>query len=89
MATRYDIAATGLPGNYRGSPARAGGTGSGQGPSQADHTASMRNRWRRRRGGAGNGVTWSPTVINLLVLVAIEIGIYVGLRVLFKSAHGG
>jgi len=87
MAVRYDIAATGLPGNFRGSPPRAGGTGSGAGPSQADHTPKLRNRWRRR-GGSGGG-QWSPTVVNLLVLVAIEVGLYIGLRVLFKTAHGG
>ena len=85
MAVRYDLAATGLPGNYRGSPPRVGGTGSGQGPSKPAHPPPVRNR-RRWRGG---GVTWSPTVVNLLVLIGIEIAIYVGLRYLFKTAHGG
>ena len=87
MAVRYDIAASGLPGNYRGTPPRAGGTGSGAGPAYADHAPAVRNRWRRR--GGSNGGAWSPTVLNLLVLIAVEIGIYIGLRMLFKTAHGG
>lgn len=32
---------------------------------------------------------WTPTVANLVVLIALEIGAYVGLRYAFRAAHGG
>lgn len=37
----------------------------------------------------GNRAGWSPTVVNLLVLIALEIGAYVLLRWTFRTAHGG
>lgn len=36
-------------------------------------------------GGGG----WTPTVANLLVLVALEIAAYCALRWVFRTAHGG
>lgn len=36
---------------------------------------------------SGNG--WSPTVVNLLVLIGLEIGAYMALRWAFRTAHGG
>lgn len=32
---------------------------------------------------------WSPTVANLVVLVALEIAAYCALRWAFRTAHGG
>lgn len=43
--------------------------------------------------GAGTSAAspkaWSPTVANLLILVALEIGAYIALRWAFRNAHGG
>lgn len=36
----------------------------------------------------GNG-GWTPTVANLVVLVALEIAAYCALRWAFRTAHGG
>lgn len=41
-----------------------------------------------RRGNAAGG-TWTPTVVNLVVLVVIEIAAYAALRYVFRTAHGG
>lgn len=35
---------------------------------------------------AGN---WTPTTVNLLVLIALEIGGYIALRYAFRSVHAG
>jgi hypothetical protein len=48
------------------------------GPRSANTTAPVRN---------GNG--WTPTVANLVVLVALEIAAYLVLRYAFRTAHGG
>lgn len=32
---------------------------------------------------------WTPTVSNLVVLIALEIAAYVALRWAFRTAHGG
>jgi len=32
---------------------------------------------------------WTPTVANLVVLVAVEIAAYCALRWAFRTAHGG
>lgn len=69
-----------LFGTWRGSPPMAGGTGSGAGP------RGLMTAGSGPRGGAGG---FNPTVINLLVLVALEIGAYIALRYAFKTAHGG
>ena len=37
--------------------------------------------------GARSG--WSPTVANLVVLIAVEIALYCLLRWAFRTAHGG
>ena len=66
-------------GTWRGSPPAAGGTGSGAGPRGLMTTGTG----PRSAGG------FSPTVINLLGLVVLEIGAYVALRYAFKTAHGG
>lgn len=67
-------------GTWRGSPPVAGGTGSGAGPRGLMTTGTG------PRVGMGG---FSPTVINLLALVLLEIGAYVALRFAFKTAHGG
>lgn len=67
-----------LPGSWRGAPPVAGGTGSGAGPAGGGLVA-------RVRGGA----TWTPTVANLVVLVALEIVAYCLMRYAFRTAHGG
>jgi hypothetical protein len=36
-----------------------------------------------------NGPTWTPTVGNLIVLLALEIAAYLALRWAFRTAHGG
>lgn len=47
------------------------------------------------RGGGGvstarpDKATWTPTVANLIVLVALEIAGYCALRWAFRTAHGG
>jgi len=33
--------------------------------------------------------TWTPTVANLIILVALEIAAYVALKWAFRTAHGG
>lgn len=76
MATRPDQ--RGLPGSWRGAPPVYGGTGSGAGPRGITAPGTG-----PRTGG------WSPTVLNLLVLVALEVGGYVALRWVFRKAHGG
>lgn len=47
------------------------------GPRGAEQTA--------RVGGSG----WTPTVANLMVLLALEIAAYCALRWAFRTAHGG
>lgn len=37
----------------------------------------------------GNGNGWTPTVKNLVVLIALEIAAYMALRYAFRTAHGG
>lgn len=32
---------------------------------------------------------YTPTVVSLLVLIALEIGAYLALRYAFRTAHGG
>lgn len=39
--------------------------------------------------GAAAGSGWTPTVVNLLVLIGVEIVAYCLLRWAFRSAHGG
>lgn len=39
------------------------------------------------RTNTGSG--WTPTVANLVVLVALEIAAYCALRWAFRTAHGG
>lgn len=68
-----------VPGSWRGS---AGPVTAGD-PTAADAAPSR----LRRRGRIA--VPWTPTVTNLLLLVALEIGVYVGLRRVFRTAHGG
>jgi hypothetical protein len=48
------------------------------GPRQATVTAPM-------SGNSG----WTPTVSNLVVLIALEIAAYMALRYAFRTAHGG
>lgn len=38
---------------------------------------------------ATNGYGWTPTVANLVVIVALEIVAYAMLRWAFRTAHGG
>lgn len=38
---------------------------------------------------ASGAKTWTPTVVNLAVLVVLEIAAYIALRWVFRSAHGG
>lgn len=64
-------------GYYRGAPPRAGGQGSGMGPKGAGSRSFIKSEG------------WTPTVTNLVVLVALEIGAYVALRWAFRTAHGG
>lgn len=66
-----------LPGSWRGAPPVAGGQGSGIGPAGAITTPMS------RAGG------WTPTVANLIVLIALEIVAYIALRWAFRTAHGG
>jgi hypothetical protein len=72
-------AATPGPGSgyIHGAPPKAGGTGSMAGPAGAG-TRGLR---------APEG--WTPTVANLVVLIALEIGAYLALRWAFRTAHGG
>jgi hypothetical protein len=37
----------------------------------------------------GTGAGWTPSVANLVVLVALEIAAYCALRWAFRTAHGG
>lgn len=46
------------------------------GPRSANVTGAQRNGW-------------TPTVANLLILVALEIAAYCALRWVFRTAHGG
>jgi hypothetical protein len=48
------------------------------GPKGAERTAAVRE---------GGG--WTPTVANLMVLLALEIAAYCALRWAFRTAHGG
>lgn len=73
MWARRDQAS--LPGTWRGAPPVAGGQGSMAGPKGA--------------GTAVRGSSWSPTVANLLVLIALEIVAYCLLRYAFRTVHGG
>jgi hypothetical protein len=41
-----------------------------------------------RRFGNGNS-GWTPTVVNLAILVLIEVAAYAALRYAFRTAHGG
>jgi hypothetical protein len=72
---RFDQAA--LPGSWRGAPPKYGGQGSMAGPRSANITSKASE--------AG----WTPTVANLVVLVALEIAAYCALRWAFRTAHGG
>lgn len=75
MATlRGGVSAT-AGGYYRGSPPRAGGTGSGAGPAGTRPRANMGD--------------WHPTVVGLVGLVLVEMAAYATLRYVFRSAHGG
>jgi hypothetical protein len=38
---------------------------------------------------AGRAGGWTPTVANLIVLIALEIAAYCALRWAFRTAHGG
>jgi len=73
-SVRGGVSAT-AGGYWRGSPPRAGGTGSGAGPAGAG---------ARPMSGA-----WNPTVVGLLGLVIAEMAAYAGLRWAFRQAHGG
>lgn len=64
-------------GYYRGAPPKAGGQGSMAGPKGAGSRPLFKAEG------------WTPTVTNLVVLVALEIGAYVALRWAFRTAHGG
>lgn len=68
-----------LFGTWRGSPPIYGGTGSGAGPRGITAPGS---------GPRATG-TFSPTVVNLLILVGVEVAAYIALRMIFKTAHGG
>lgn len=72
---RHDTA--GLPGSWRATPR---GTGSGAGSNGGATMPKM------SVAGAG---AWTPTILNLLVLITLEIAGYVALRYAFRSAHGG
>lgn len=37
----------------------------------------------------GSKTGWSPTVANLVVLIALEIAAYCLMRYAFRTAHGG
>ena len=64
-----------ITGYWRGAPPVAGGQGSMAGPAGAGTG--------QRAGG------WTPTVANLVVLIALEIAAYIALRWAFRTAHGG
>lgn len=64
-------------GYYRGAPPKAGGTGSMAGPKGAGSRAMF------------NSEGWTPTVSNLVVIVALELIAYCVLRWAFRTAHGG
>lgn len=66
-----------LPGSWRGAPPVAGGQGSMAGPKTAERISLF------------GGGQWSPTVANLLVLIALEIVAYCALRYAFRTVHGG
>lgn len=72
-------AAESAPGSgyYRGAPPKAGGTGSMAGPKGAGTRALF------------NAEGWTPTVTNVVVIVALELALYVVLRYVFRTAHGG
>lgn len=72
-------AATSSPGSgyYRGAPPLAGGTGSMAGPKGAGTRALF------------NAEGWTPTVTNVVIIVALELAIYCVLRYVFRTAHGG
>lgn len=63
-------------GYYRGAPPREGGQGSMAGPAGAGTRASNDNGW-------------TPSVSNLLVLIALEIAAFAAFRWAFRTAHGG
>ena len=42
-----------------------------------------------RVGRRFNGMGWTPTVGYLVVLIALEIAAYTGLRWAFRTVHGG
>jgi hypothetical protein len=48
------------------------------GPRGAEQTARV-----------GTRTGWTPTVANLIVLIALEIAAYCALRWAFRTAHGG
>lgn len=64
-------------GYYRGAPPLAGGTGSMAGPKGAGSRALF------------NAEGWTPTVTNVVIIVALELAIYCVLRYVFRTAHGG
>lgn len=71
--------ARGLPGTWRGTPETLGGDSMpGRSAAYAGSTAT----------GSAAGA-WSPTVGNLVVLIALEIIGYCLLRYAFRTAHGG
>ena len=72
---RVDAPATDA-GYYRGTPPRAGGTGSRRGPKGLTHMA-----------GDGTTAGWQPTVLYLIGLVVAELVAMGVMRYLTK--HGG
>jgi hypothetical protein len=57
-------------------------------PWQAPWRAANMNTTVTPSSSAGP-VGWTPTAVNLLVLVGLEIVIYVALRYTFRIVHGG
>jgi hypothetical protein len=70
MHTR-SVVNTGMPGYFRGSPPRFGGTGSMAGPGTTVPGKSVSS--------------WSPTLANLLVLVVLEVVAFAALRYVFTK----
>lgn len=65
------VVSTGMPGYFRGSPPRFGGTGSMAGPSTTVQGKGPK--------------AWSPTLANLLVLVVLEVVAFAALRYVFTK----
>lgn len=79
MAREYPPGAAPLPGSWRGAASVDAG---GRGIMATPRTATTQP-------AVGSDSGWTPTVANMVVLIALEIAAYVALRWAFRTAHGG